>query len=169
VSWLALGVAAAAFALALLPTRRLFVAGWRPAPLAAYLLVLMALATSLLLFRAGIRVLLPILLVLYIAPFIGAPEVVARTITRLGAGRGGRGARGIVDGEADPAGAVPPQGRQAASPATPTPGPARGEALPGEPNTHAGPAEAPPGGPSTSSGPGPVPPEGSATTPVGDA
>jgi len=44
----------------------------------------MALAMSLLLVRAGIRFLLPILLVLYVLPFVGAPEVVARTITRLG-------------------------------------------------------------------------------------
>jgi len=107
VSWLALAVAAVAFALALLPTRRLFLAGWRPAPLAAYLLVVMALAVSVVLFRAGVRILVPILLVLYVAPFVGAPEILARTITRLGAGRGGRGAREIVDGVARPADGPP--------------------------------------------------------------
>jgi hypothetical protein len=116
VSWLALAVAALAFALALIPTRRLFLAGWRPAPLAAYLLVLMALAIGVVLFRAGIRVLVPILLVLYIAPFVGAPEIVARTITRLGAGRGGRGARGIVDAVAGSADARPDDEPPAAAP-----------------------------------------------------
>ena len=119
-SWPALAIAALAFALALIPTRRLFLAGWRPAPLAAYLLVLMALATALLLSRAGIRVVLPILLVLYIAPFVGGPEIVARTITRLGAGRGGRGARGIVDGVAGPSDAGPDP--EASPPAPPPDG-----------------------------------------------
>ena len=137
-SWLALAVAALAFALALLPTRRLFLAGWRPAPLAAYLLVLMALAMALLLFRAGIRVLLPILVVLYIAPFVGAPEVVARTITRLGTGRGGHGARGVVDGIVRPSRGRPPDG-----PAPPAPRADAGDAADPRPTTREGHGAAP--------------------------
>lgn len=132
-SWLALAVAALAFALALIPTRRLFLAGWRPAPLAAYLLVLMALAMSLLLVRAGIRFLLPILLVLYVLPFVGAPEVVARTITRLGAGRGGRGARDVVDGAISPSGAQTPPRPHDAPPEGPTPSPEPDDAPPAGP------------------------------------
>ena len=110
VSWLALAVAALAFALALLPTRRLFMAGWRPVPLAAYLVVLMSLAIVLVLFRAGIRVLLPILLVLYVAPFVGAPEILSRTITRLGPGRGGRGGPVVIDGVSRPSTSDPGPG-----------------------------------------------------------
>lgn len=145
VSWLALAVAALAFALALLPTRRLFLAGWRPAPLAAYLAVLMTLAIAVVLFRAGIRVLVPILLVLYIAPFVGAPEILARTITRLGIGRGGRGARAVLDGVARP-----PTAGSTGSPSTPSTeaSPGGNEAAPSEegatPST--GPATAVPDG-----------------------
>jgi hypothetical protein len=109
-SWLPLlAIAAVVFALALIPTRRLSLAGWRPAWLAAYLLVLMALALLAIELRAGIRVLVPILLVLYVAPFIGAPGRVARAIARLGPGQGGRnGGRGtIIDGTARPADGPP--------------------------------------------------------------
>jgi len=97
-----LAIAAVAFAFALIPTRRLSLAGWRPAWLAAYLVALLALAVLALELRAGLRVLVPILIVLYVAPFIGAPEIVARTIARLGPGRGGAGARTIVEGTARP-------------------------------------------------------------------
>jgi hypothetical protein len=104
VSWLpVLAVAAVAFALALIPTRRLSLAGWRPTWLAAYFVALLALAVLAVELRAGLRVLVPILIVLYVAPFVGAPEVVARTIARLGAGRGGRGAGTVVEGTARPA------------------------------------------------------------------
>ena len=95
-TWAVLGVALVAFALALVPTRRLYLAGWRPAPLAAYLAVLVALAVVAVLFRAGTRAVIPALLVLYVLPFIGAPEAVARTVARLGRGRSPR----IVEGRA---------------------------------------------------------------------
>ncbi|MCU0504297.1 MAG: hypothetical protein MUE82_00770 [Chloroflexi bacterium] len=101
-TWAVLGVALVAFALALVPTRRLYLAGWRPAPLAVYLAVLVALAVVAVLFRAGTRAVIPALLVLYVLPFIGAPEAVARTVARLGRGRSPR----IVDGRAT---AVPDQ------------------------------------------------------------
>lgn len=99
-SWTLLAVAVVAFAFALLPTRRLFLAGWRPAPLAVYLGALVALALAAVFVRAGLRVVVPVLLVLYVLPFIGAPDAVARTVARLGGRRGGRGARRIVDGTA---------------------------------------------------------------------
>ncbi len=96
VSWAILAVALVAFALALVPTRRLFLAGWRPAPLAVYLGILVALAVAAIFLRAGIRVVVPLLLVLYVLPFIGAPAIVARTVTRIGGGRPPR----VVDGRA---------------------------------------------------------------------
>jgi hypothetical protein len=98
VPWAILAVALVAFMLALVPTRRLSLAGWRPAPLATYLGVLVALAVAAVFLRAGIRVVVPLLLVLYILPFVGAPEVVARTVTRIGGGRPPR----VVDGRATP-------------------------------------------------------------------
>ncbi len=97
-SWAILAVALVAFALALVPTRRLFLAGWRPAPLAVYVGILVALAVAAVFLRAGIRVVVPLLLVLYVLPFVGAPEVVARTVTRIGGGRPPR----VVEGRATP-------------------------------------------------------------------
>jgi hypothetical protein len=96
VSWAIVAVALVAFALALVPTRRLFLAGWRPAPLAVYLGLLVTLGVTAVFVRAGIRVVVPALLVLYVLPFIGAPEVVARTVARVGGGRRPR----IVEGRA---------------------------------------------------------------------
>ncbi len=145
-SWLPLlAVAAVAFALALIPTRRLALAGWRPAWLAAYLVVLLAVALLAVELRAGLRVLVPILIVLYVAPFIGAGYVVTRAVARLGAGRGGAGARVIVEGTARPADEPSAEPRGDAS--------APQEAAP----TGAGPHEAP-GAPSS----------GEAGTPSGD-
>ena len=95
-TWAIVAVALVAFALALVPTRRLFLAGWRPAPLAVYLGLLVVLAVTAVFVRAGIRVVVPALLVLYVLPFIGAPEVVARTVARVGGGRRPR----IVEGRA---------------------------------------------------------------------
>jgi uncharacterized membrane protein YgcG len=120
VTWAILGVALVAFVLALIPTRRLFLSGWRPAPLAAYLLILVALAVVAVLFRAGTRVVVPALLVLYVLPFVGAPEVVARTVGRIGRGRPPR----IVDGRSMPVdGPVPGGGPDART----TDGPGRGD------------------------------------------
>jgi hypothetical protein len=96
VSWAIVAVALVAFALALVPTRRLFLAGWRPAPLAVYLGLLVTLGVAAVFVRAGIRFVVPALLVLYVLPFIGAPEVVARTVARVGGGRRPR----IVEGRA---------------------------------------------------------------------
>jgi hypothetical protein len=112
VSWAILAVALVAFALALVPTRRLFLAGWRPAPLAIYLGVLVALAVAAVFLRAGIRVVVPLLLVLYVLPFIGAPEVVARTVTRIGGGRPPR----VVEGRATPVPGPPEAADDGAAP-----------------------------------------------------
>ncbi len=114
-SWPLLLVALAAFALALLPTRRLFLSGWRPAPLAFYLGLLIVLGVAAIFVRAGTRFVIPALLVLYVLPFIGAPEIVPRTIARLGSGRRPPPVETVVDGTARPvdergAGGGPPPG-----------------------------------------------------------
>ena len=85
-SWTLVAIVLVAFVLALAPTRRLHLAGWRAAPLAIYLALLIALAVAAVAARGGVRVVVPILLVLYVLPFIGAPEIVARTVARLGGG-----------------------------------------------------------------------------------
>ena len=109
-SWAIVAVALVAFALALVPTRRLYLSGWRPAPLAVYLGLLVVLGVSAVFVRAGIRVVVPALLVLYVLPFIGAPEVVARTVAWVGGGRRPR----IVEGRAT---AVPDRPDPSGSPA----------------------------------------------------
>ena len=116
-SWPLLLVALAAFALALVPTRRLFLSGWRPAPLAFYLGLLIALGVAAVFVRAGIRFVVPALLVLYVLPFIGAPEIVPRTITRIGSGRWSRPSGPVIDGTARPGGDSTP----AADPGVPGP------------------------------------------------
>jgi hypothetical protein len=125
VSWTLFGAAIVAFVLALLPTRRLFLSGWRPAPLALYLGALMALAVAALFVHAGIRVVVPVLLVLYILPFIGAPEIVARTVARIGSGGGERPGPRIVEGTArdvDPPGTGRAAGTGSTDPAAAEPG-----------------------------------------------
>ena len=70
---------AAIFALVLIPTRRLFTAGWSSRPLAVYLAGLLGLALLIALTRGRVGFLLPILVLAYIAPFITARRGV-RTI-----------------------------------------------------------------------------------------
>jgi hypothetical protein len=154
VSWLPLlAIAAVAFALALIPTRRLSLAGWRPAWLAAYLVVLMALALLAIELRAGIRVVVPILLVLYVAPFIGAPDRVARAIARLGAGRAGGGAGTIIDGTARPVdGSAPTDGRRDDGPGA--------DASPAGADPAGSPSPVDPARPDTAASPDPVDPTG---------
>jgi hypothetical protein len=102
VPWPILLVAVAAFVLALVPTRRLFLSGWRPAPLAFYLGLLIALGVAAVFVRAGIRFVVPALLVLYVLPFIGAPEIVPRIVARIGSGRRPPPAGTVVYGTARP-------------------------------------------------------------------
>ncbi len=65
-------LAAAIFGLALIPTRRLFSSGWKSRPLAVYFGGLLALGLLIALTRGRVGFLLPILVLIYIAPFITA-------------------------------------------------------------------------------------------------
>ncbi len=77
--------------LALIPTRRLYLAGWSPRALALYYVGLVALALIVAELRAPARFLIPILVVVYIAPFVTARAGLARLF-----GRSGRGATPVV-------------------------------------------------------------------------
>ncbi len=77
---LALGLACVA--LAAIPTRRLADAGIRPSWLATYLGTLVVLGISVVAFRSVGRFLVPILVVLYVAPLVVAPERIARFLHR---------------------------------------------------------------------------------------
>lgn len=72
----------ACIALGAIPTRRLANAGLRPSWLATYLLVLVALGLATVWFRGLARVLIPFLVVLYIAPLVVAPDRAARVLRR---------------------------------------------------------------------------------------
>lgn len=77
----------------LIPARRLQLAGLSSRTIGLYALGLWALAMLLAIRPAGTRFLVPILLVAYIAPFVAAPEAVARFLRR---GKGGSGPGGRV-------------------------------------------------------------------------
>lgn len=79
--WL-IGLVLLCFALAAIPTRRLSDAGIRPAWLTAYLLVLVATGVVVVVARGPGRFLVPILVVLYLAPLVVAPETTARWLRR---------------------------------------------------------------------------------------
>ncbi len=83
-SLLSAALVLAIFAVALLPTRRLFLAGWTPARLTAYLGLLVGLGVLVVLFRGAIRYLVPVLLVLAIVPFLTAPAGLTRFMTAIG-------------------------------------------------------------------------------------
>ncbi len=68
----------------LVPTRRLFLAGWPSRLLLAYYLIVVGLGAIVAELRAPARYLVPILVVMYIAPFVTAGAGLARII-------GGRG------------------------------------------------------------------------------
>ena len=72
--------------LVLLPARRLQLAGFRVRWIAAYAVVTWALALFLALRPFAARFLVPILVLLYIAPFVVAPERMARVTRRIRAG-----------------------------------------------------------------------------------
>ena len=71
-------------AFVLLPTRRLFLAGWSSSALTAYFLILVALALFVAELRGPARYLIPILVLAYIAPFVTARDGIARLRNRLG-------------------------------------------------------------------------------------
>ncbi len=76
--------------LVLLPARRLQLAGLPPRTIGMLALILWALGMLVAVSPGGARVLIPILLVAYLAPFVAAPDRVGR-ILRRGGGPGGRG------------------------------------------------------------------------------
>ena len=83
--WLiALGIVIAL--LVLLPARRLHLAGIRARWIAAYAVIVWVLAFSLAVRPLLTRFLIPILVVLYIAPFIAAPERLSGIVRRRGGG-----------------------------------------------------------------------------------
>ena len=75
--------------LVLLPTRRLQLAGFRSRWIAAYFLVTWSLGFFLALRPVAARFLVPILVLLYIAPFVSAPERMTSLVRRTRTG--GRG------------------------------------------------------------------------------
>ncbi len=76
--------------LVLLPARRLQLAGLPPRTIGLLALSLWALGMLVAVSPGGARVLIPILLVAYLAPFVAAPDRVGR-ILRRGGGSGGAG------------------------------------------------------------------------------
>ena len=109
---LALGLVLAL--LVLIPARRLQLAGLAPRTIGLFALTLWALAMLVAISPGGTRVLIPILLVAYLAPFVAAPDRVARVLRRGGPGptEGGRPPIKNVtppDGDA-PAGGQPGEG-----------------------------------------------------------
>jgi hypothetical protein len=72
--------------LVLLPARRLQLAGLRARSIAAYSVVTWALAFFLALRPFAARFLVPILVLLYIAPFVVAPERITRVTRRIRSG-----------------------------------------------------------------------------------
>ena len=74
--------------LVLMPTRRLFLAGFHVPALTAYFLTVFALGLFVAELRGPARYLLPILVIAYIAPFVTARDGIARLRDRLsGSGR----------------------------------------------------------------------------------
>lgn len=70
--------------LVLIPARRLQLAGVRARTIGLYALGLWILAMALAIRPAGARVLVPFLLVAYLAPFVAAPDTVRRVLRRGG-------------------------------------------------------------------------------------
>ncbi len=68
--------------LVLIPTRRLFIAGWSGRALGAYFFGLVALGVVVAELRAPARFLIPLLVVAYIAPFVTARDGVRRLFGR---------------------------------------------------------------------------------------
>jgi hypothetical protein len=111
---LALGLVLAL--LVLIPARRLQLAGMAPRTIGALAFMLWALAMFVAISPGGARVLIPILLVAYLAPFVAAPDRVGR-ILRRGGGPGGSGSgsappmKNVTPPDADVPGDTPPGGR----------------------------------------------------------
>jgi hypothetical protein len=83
------GLVVAIGVLALIPTRRLYLAGLSGGVLTAYFLFMLALGLLVAELRGPARFLIPILVVAYIAPFITARDGMARLRGRMSGGRPG--------------------------------------------------------------------------------
>jgi hypothetical protein len=83
--------------LALVPARRLHLAGWPGRAVLAYYLVLLGLAVAAIELRAAARFLVPILIVAYLAPFVTVGDGLGRLLGTRGAGRQGRGPAAAKD------------------------------------------------------------------------
>ena len=70
--------------LVLLPARRLQLAGLSPRTIGLLAVTLWALAMLVAVSRGGARVLVPILLLAYLAPFVAAPDRLGRVLRRGG-------------------------------------------------------------------------------------
>jgi hypothetical protein len=111
--------------LVLIPARRLQLAGVAPRTIGLLALVLWSLAMLVAIRPGATRVLVPILLVAYLAPFVAAPDRVGRVLGRGGgrgrggpAGPGGQGLdrrpppKNVTPPDADiPTDSAPPDGR----------------------------------------------------------
>jgi hypothetical protein len=76
--------------LVLLPARRLQLAGLAPRTIGLFALTLWALAMVVAISPGGARILVPIVLVAYLAPFVAAPDRVGRILRRGGGPGAGR-------------------------------------------------------------------------------
>jgi hypothetical protein len=70
------------FVLAAIPTRRLLLAGIRPAWLWTYVVLLVVLGVAVVAGRGAGRFLVPFLVVLYVAPLVVGPDTIARRLRR---------------------------------------------------------------------------------------
>ena len=75
--------------LALIPARRLQLAGFSARAIGGYAIVLWGFAMLIALRPGATRVLIPMLLVAYIAPFVAGPDTVRRVLRRPAGGPGG--------------------------------------------------------------------------------
>lgn len=85
--------------LVLLPARRLQLAGLAPRTIGLFAMIMWALAMFVAVSPGGARILVPILLLAYLAPFVAAPDRMARVLRR-GGGGGPAGSGRVVGGRA---------------------------------------------------------------------
>ncbi len=94
--------------LVLIPARRLQLAGLAPRTIGLFALTLWALAMLVAISPGGARVLIPILLIAYLAPFVAAPDRVGRILRRGGGtGGSGRGSAPPIKNVTPPGGDIP--------------------------------------------------------------
>ncbi len=92
--------------LVLIPTRRLYLSGWRGPVLWGYFVLVLAMAVVIAEIRVPARFLIPILVVAYLAPFVTARAGLDRLL-----GRGGRDGGPIDEGRPPPKDVTPPDQR----------------------------------------------------------